>query len=70
MSSIIIYSIKEETNLALGMSTSLSEYWKSKRGRHTRMVLENFAKGKNLDPLLAETWYSIPRQSVMGIHVC
>ena len=26
------------------------------------MAFESFARGRNCDPLIAETWYSIPRE--------
>lgn len=58
----------EATKTALNFSTS-SEYWTSKRGRNTRVLLENIARSKNMDPLLAQTWYSIPRQLVMDVQV-
>lgn len=59
----------ESANKALNYPQVNNEYWATERGRTTRTVLANIAKRRNLDPLLAETWYSIPRQSVLHEQV-
>jgi hypothetical protein len=65
-----VYRLRiEATNTALSFPTTLNEYWTSKKGRNIRTVLVNYAKSKNLDPLRAETWYSISRKTLENAQV-
>lgn len=36
--------------------------------RNMRSFLEEFAKSRNMDPLLAETWYNIPYQDISQVQ--
>lgn len=59
----------ESSNAVIKLSPTTTEYWTSKRGRSARVMLEEIAKSRNLDPHYAETWYSIPQSLVMGLQV-
>jgi signal peptidase I len=39
-------------------------YWTGKKGKNMRLFLEKFARSRNMDPLLPDTWYSIPRRAI------
>ena len=54
----------------MGFSTKPVRYWTAERGKNLRMVLENYARSKKLDPLLAATWYNIPRLELVENNVC
>jgi hypothetical protein len=41
-------------------------HWSAK---NMRVFLETFAKNRNMDPLLPETWYNITRDAVMQAKV-
>jgi hypothetical protein len=41
-------------------------YWTT---NNMRLFLENFARDRNLDPLLPETWYEIPYKEICEV-VC
>lgn len=41
-------------------------YWSR---RNLKLFLENLAKSKNMDPLLASTWYNIPYKTICKFKV-
>jgi hypothetical protein len=45
-------------------------HWNSTKGSNMRFFFEDFAKKRNLDPLLPETWYNTSRQAINEIPVC
>lgn len=57
------------TSKALSFPSSYLDYVASDSGRNTRLLFETFAQSRGLDPLVAETWYSIPRLSIFDIRV-
>eukprot|EP00026_Physarum_polycephalum_P002178 Phypoly_transcript_02183.p1 GENE.Phypoly_transcript_02183~~Phypoly_transcript_02183.p1 ORF type:complete len:820 (+),score=71.06 Phypoly_transcript_02183:178-2637(+) len=50
-----------DKSLLQGFTKHPPRYWTVKK---MRLFLENLAKSRNLDPLLASTWYSIPHKTV------
>eukprot|EP00026_Physarum_polycephalum_P001094 Phypoly_transcript_01095.p1 GENE.Phypoly_transcript_01095~~Phypoly_transcript_01095.p1 ORF type:complete len:1190 (+),score=164.67 Phypoly_transcript_01095:101-3670(+) len=42
-----------------------AKYWTSEKGKKIRAFFEDFARSLNLDPLLPDTWYSIPRKAIL-----
>lgn len=52
-------------SIALGNEISDAkriQYWKFYFSKDLRKYLENFAEERNLDPLSAETWYSLSKE--------
>lgn len=43
-------------------------YWTSEKGRNMREFFENIARRRNLDPLVADTWYSISRSEIKDLQ--
>ena len=44
-------------------------YWNYDRGKNMRSHLENVARLNGLDPLFAESWYTVSRQDFMQHRV-
>eukprot|EP00026_Physarum_polycephalum_P002518 Phypoly_transcript_02525.p1 GENE.Phypoly_transcript_02525~~Phypoly_transcript_02525.p1 ORF type:complete len:833 (+),score=92.99 Phypoly_transcript_02525:54-2552(+) len=42
-------------------------FWSSEKGKNMRLYLEKFARSRNLDPLLASSWYSVNRRTFMKL---
>eukprot|EP00026_Physarum_polycephalum_P001974 Phypoly_transcript_01978.p1 GENE.Phypoly_transcript_01978~~Phypoly_transcript_01978.p1 ORF type:complete len:752 (+),score=127.08 Phypoly_transcript_01978:45-2300(+) len=53
------FVISDPQRNAKNYVTKPKGYWTDESGKNLRNFFEEFAKSKNLDPLLAETWYSI-----------
>lgn len=47
------------TGKSLGFAPKPQGYWQTANRKNIRLFLENFAKKRNMDPLIAENWYSI-----------
>jgi hypothetical protein len=49
---------KIETSHVAGFTAQPPRHWTA---RNMRLFMENFAKQRNMDPLVASTWYTIQR---------
>ena len=48
-----------------GFTTQPVGYWNAKK---MRTFLENYATRRGMNPLLAETWYNVPRAIFSNFH--
>ena len=44
-------------------------YWQRNKLKTMRAFLEDFARKKELDPLLPDTWYNIARKDIQSVKV-
>lgn len=55
--------------MAIGYTENPGGYWLADKGKNMRTFLEDFARSRNLDPLLAETWYNTPFKVIKKLKV-
>jgi hypothetical protein len=48
----------------MGYTTKPQGYWISEKGKNTKILLEEFAKSYNFDPLFPENWYSVDSKDI------
>jgi hypothetical protein len=54
----------------IGHTSQPPRYWTADKGKNMRRFLEEFARKElNKDPLVPDTWYNIPRNSIEEIKV-
>lgn len=58
---ILMLAHLETSHQTAGFTTKPIGYWNAKR-KNMRTFFEAFAKNRNLDPLLPNTWYSVSRE--------
>lgn len=61
------YFLVETSQKAIGVIPF--GYWTTEKGKNMRKFFERFAKSRDSDPLLPETWYSIVRSDILPEQV-
>jgi hypothetical protein len=63
-----LLSFQEVTKRASGQAMKPKGYWISDNGRNLRLLLENFARQKNFEPLVADNWYNVQRSELLVLQ--
>lgn len=58
-----------ESSEKAGFAPKPQGYWNSEKGKNMRLFLEKYARRHNFDPLIAQNWYSVVRDSVIKSKV-
>jgi hypothetical protein len=62
--------VVEQTQKVLtGFSAKRHGYWTAEKGKNMRLFLEEFARQRNFDPLVAESWYAISKEDLSQYKV-
>ena len=66
----LLNHVTEKTQKVVATKPKAVSYGKSERHKSARSFFDSIAKAKNLDPLLAESWYSITQKEIKSTKVC
>jgi hypothetical protein len=60
----------DQSQRVVGFSAKKTGYWTSEKGKNMRKFLEDFAKKRKFDPLVAENWYNVSKEDISQYKVC
>ena len=69
ISSLISFIYFSDHSQVLSTPPKPKAYWTSEKGKNMRLMLENFAKSNNFDPLVPDNWYSMTIQDFSRMKV-
>ena len=57
------------SHAALDFKQQKHSYWTANHSKNARSFFENFARRRNMDPLIPENWYSVSWKTIQNIKV-